>query len=220
MEKIDQFFREKLESHSEEPSLQVWNTLEDKLTKKNKGLVWRIAAGIALIAISTYAIVLITQNTNSEITSSIAEEVNAEPPQEVAPLVQEEPKLVTKSNQTASVKVKQKEVTQQNQVEPAIEIDNSVAVVAPEFTVSEPIIPVAEVVAVPKEEVKPIVLVYSLAAIDDPKNEIDKKSGLGKVLSKANEIKNSENAVGNIRQLKDDLFAFEFIKKSSEKNNN
>ncbi len=47
--KIDQFFKNKIEDHSLPPSEVAWNKVAANLSKKNNAIAWRIAAGILLI---------------------------------------------------------------------------------------------------------------------------------------------------------------------------
>lgn len=46
--KIDQFFKDKLESHLLPPSEEAWAKVEANLSKKNNAIVWRIAAAILI----------------------------------------------------------------------------------------------------------------------------------------------------------------------------
>ncbi len=46
--KIDQFFKDKLESHTLPPSEEAWSKVEANLSKKNNVVVWRIAAAILI----------------------------------------------------------------------------------------------------------------------------------------------------------------------------
>jgi hypothetical protein len=49
---LDQFFKEKLENHTEKPSALAWERLESQLPKKSKsykGIWWSIAASLTLI---------------------------------------------------------------------------------------------------------------------------------------------------------------------------
>jgi len=44
--KIDQFFKDKLERHTVPPSEEAWSKVEANLSKKNNSVVWRMAAAV------------------------------------------------------------------------------------------------------------------------------------------------------------------------------
>lgn len=49
---LDQFFREKLENHTEKPSALAWERLESQLppqSKSNKGIWWAVAASLTIL---------------------------------------------------------------------------------------------------------------------------------------------------------------------------
>jgi len=52
--KVDRLFKDKLEEHTIQPSAQAWDKVEAHLGKKNKMVVWRIAAGVVLLGVLTF----------------------------------------------------------------------------------------------------------------------------------------------------------------------
>jgi hypothetical protein len=55
--KIDQFFKEKLEEHTLPASEEVWAKVEANLSKKNNIAIWRIAAAVLLMGALVSAII-------------------------------------------------------------------------------------------------------------------------------------------------------------------
>src|SRR6185369_2559743 len=58
--KIDQFFKDKLEGHTLPPSEEAWAKVEANLSKKNNVAIWRIAAAI-LIAGALISVIMWSQ---------------------------------------------------------------------------------------------------------------------------------------------------------------
>ncbi|NJN41909.1 MAG: hypothetical protein HC811_06480 [Flammeovirgaceae bacterium] len=231
MEKIDQLFKAKLSDHKVEVSPQVWTSLEQKLTKKNKGITWiRVAAGLALITGASYSILLLNQEPEI-IDQPIAKEIQNQPIEslpQLAPLEKTKSKVnVTAINQKEEKTTPIINTTETNQPIAQIELQESkfeqqTALLNPEIIINTPILPEQNEVGETELKERPMVLVYTLARIEKPAIAQDQKNGFEKALTIAKEIKNSEtDVVGNIRQFKDELFAMQFLKKSTnEKNNN
>ena len=73
---------------------------------------------------------------------------------------------------------------------------------------------------------KPVVIEYTLASIKIPNTETNdelyataKKTGIKKVLEIAGEVRSGEGSISSLRQAKNELFAFNFIKEKEERNN-
>ncbi|WP_192350795.1 hypothetical protein [Algoriphagus sp. Y33] len=93
--KLDQFFKERLENHTEAPSKLAWERLESQLPKKNKsykGIWWAAAASVAILFTVGYFLVreentgkempLLSENKTEELTENEAHtEINT--PQEI-----------------------------------------------------------------------------------------------------------------------------------------
>lgn len=87
----------------------------------------------------------------------------------------------------------------------------------PEEITIEPVVLEAETVAAKTEAPKPIVLVYTLESVASPGDAARKETSLERVVEFARTVKHSD-PVGDIRGLKDELFAFDFRKKQTKKN--
>ncbi|HZY82195.1 MAG TPA: hypothetical protein VFE50_21870 [Cyclobacteriaceae bacterium] len=210
--KVDKFFKEKLETHSLQPSAQAWDKVESHLSKKNKMVVWiRVAAAIALMGALTF--VALNWDTNKEQKIEVVKKDEAPREQPVIEQEKIEEKVMGAPKQVA---VKKKKAT------PAA------PVVVEEEKVEEPIAIVEEpvIVEAPTKEQKAvneqkgITLTYSLPSIkktepvatEEPVVAEVKKTGLERVLEIAKDVKNADNPLGELREAKDDIFAFDFKK--------
>ncbi|MEI9919802.1 MAG: hypothetical protein WDO14_13540 [Bacteroidota bacterium] len=203
--KLDKLFKEKLEENSLQPSAQAWEKVEAHLGKKNKMVLWlRVAAAIAVVGLLTFA----AFNWNSGYKEPKQEIVKKEI-EKVEP-VKEEPKEIIEKKEIKKQRVQPKVVIP---VIEKVEEQEQVAVV-PEPTIEL----VPEIKNESKVETKKgITLTYSLPpvkkeeapAIAEAKPE--KKTGLERVIEIAKEVK-SGDALGELRQAKDDIFALDFRK--------
>lgn len=215
MNKVDKFFKDKLETHALQPSTQAWEKVESNLSKKNKMTVWlRAAAAVALLGVLGF--VLATFN---EPEKQIVEE-KIEPKEQ--PTVVPEQK---KDEQKQIVVKKKKKPSPKKVVVPVVPV---VPDVQPEPETVQPEQQVAVVIEETPKKEKSITLVYSLPTIkkEQPAEEavatVDepKKTGLERVLEIAKEVKNADNPLGHLREAKDDIFAFEFKNKDKNKKQN
>jgi hypothetical protein len=215
--KVDKLFKEKLETHTLQPSAQAWEKVESHLSKKNKMVVWlRVAAAIALLT----AVTVVVVNFNEPEKKIVKEKIT---PQDEPTVVPDEKKEEPRQQVAeAPVKRKTQPKDQPKKVavpvipdEPEVQQEQQVAVVEPPTSVIE---------EAPMKE-KSITLVYALPTI---KKEIPaepvvatveepKKTGFERVLEIAKEVKNADNPLGDLREAKDEILAFEF-KKDKEKN--
>ncbi|HMJ67835.1 MAG TPA: hypothetical protein VK508_03015 [Cyclobacteriaceae bacterium] len=222
--KVDKLFKEKLEAHTLQPSAQAWEKIESHLSKKNKMVVWlRIAAAIALLGLLTFAALNwgIYKTPKTEL---VKQEIK---PQENPTIVPGEKKEEEK--QVAEAPAPMKKQKPERVVAPVVPVEQEVAIVEEKINTSltdrtdqelekkqEP----------EKKAEKPITLVYSLPTIKkeapaEPVVAETKKTGLERVLEIAKEVKNADNPLGDLRDAKDDIFAFEFRKdKDKTKKNN
>jgi hypothetical protein len=209
--KVDKLFKEKLEEHSIQPSAQAWEKVEAHLGKKNRMVLWlRVAAAIAVMGLLTF--VALNWNKGYE-----------EPKQE---LVKKEEPVKEKSAPPIAEKEKPKEITkkkiQPNVIMPAIiekqEQVEQVAIVQE----PEPGTLNTELQTLNTEpqtlNTKGITLTYSLPPIkkqESPAEPVvaeEKKTPLERVLHIAKEVKNGDNALGDLREAKDQIFALDFKK--------
>lgn len=210
--KVDKFFKDKLETYTLPPSAQAWDKVESHLSKKNKMVVWlRVAAAIALLGVVTFVVVDMSGPEKEIVKEKI--QPKHEPAAQPAQKKEQE-------KQVAEVPVKKRSVPKKTvaPVTPEIQPEPQVAVV------EDPAPAVVE--ETPKKE-KSITLVYSLPSVKrDPQPEAavatveqPKKTGFERVLEIAKEVKNADNPLGELREAKDDILAFEFKKDKNKKQN-
>jgi hypothetical protein len=222
--KVDKLFKEKLEAHTLQPSTQAWEKVESHLSKKNKMVVWlRIAAAIALLGLLTFAALNWSVNKTPKV-ELVKEEIKPAP-KETTPVIEDQKKKAEEDKQVAKAPVKKKAnvVTAviTNETEPQQETQQEKQQVA----VIEALPPANKNETTVKAE-KTITLVYSLPAIKKQAPEAPvvaeaRKTGLERVLEIAKEVKNADNPLGELREAKDDILAFEFKKdRDKTKKNN
>jgi hypothetical protein len=230
--RLDQLFKNKLSDHALAPSAYAWDRVKDGLAKKNnKPLLLRIAATVLLAGALTTTLFRLSSNdpvSNSSASLSKNEEskpnavkrTNSSPPSTLAGKQKLAGQLVSKN--------KKKRPVEKNyeKVEVITEDQNSAAqfLITEEPQHSPPLSgSITTVTRQPMEE-KPIVLVYRLETIEplrvvespqDPESK--ENSGLLRVIHFARDAKNGDGRLGDLRQAKDELFAFNFKK---DKQNN
>lgn len=226
MNKIDSFFKKKVEVAAMEPRGEAWAKLEANLSKKNKGLIWfRIAATLLLAGMLISSIMWLLNKGGEQ---QMAEKSKKETPVKVLDnnptkadnipqSPQEENKSIAESN-----KPHKKENQKSNQLTNSPntkEIERDVITINP----IEPETIQTETVAAAAVE-KSIVIEYTLESVKYLKKEapvlaetVEKKNSLQKAIDFAREAKNSDSPLGEIRQAKDDLFALNFKKDKQKK---
>lgn len=218
---MDKLFKEKLETHTLQPSAQAWEKVESHLSKKNKMVVWlRVAAVIALLT----AVAFVVVNFNDPQKQIVEEKIKPQQEPAVVPeQKKEEQKQTVKKDPLPKKKAAPAEVQEVQEVQEMPKVEEQVAIV------EEPAPVIEEVPQQVKTEKvqKPITLVYSLPAIKkeekpEPTVALDepKKTGLERVLEIAKEVKNADNPLGELREAKDDILAFEFKNKDKNKKHN
>jgi cytoskeletal protein RodZ len=234
MNKVDKFFKDKLEGHSLQPSPQAWEKVESHLSKKNRMVLWlRVAAAFALLGLLTFALMTwngYTSNEN-EIVETEKQKPVAPEKQEVAPAPQQQVAEAPskKRDQTSRKPQKTEQRTADVVTDDVIQIPEPQQVALNEATTANNELQAAteepQVTAQLVE--KPIVIVYSLPSIK--KKEVTpepivadaaKKTGLERVLEIAKEVKNSDSPLADLREAKDDIFALEFRNKDKSKKQN
>jgi hypothetical protein len=218
--KVDNFFKTKLEEHSLPPSGRSWEKIEANLSKKNKTILWfRLAAAVALIGIFMFAILqwmnkgdvqptLVLDNEKIESPKVVQEENNKH--NEIIPNQKQENKSVASSTVTKKVKQKANEKLPSKTEKEAL---------IPEK--EEPIIEIKIAEATEKvASQKPITLTFTLPTIKSKEEQVavaeEKRTALQKVVETANDIR-SGDVLGDFRDAKNDLFALEFRKDKSKK---
>lgn len=243
--KVDKLFKDKLEGHSLQPSAQAWEKVEAHLVKKNKiGLMLRTAAAIAVIGVVTF--VGLNWNDGKEMTKEIAkqEPVGEGKQEEGAKGVRSQEEVVSSKEEVVSSKESGvrsqespgtvKKQTKKPKTQPVPEQPRQQPVEQPiEQSLDHPIEQIAAVEDSPTQQPshlatrqpeKGITLTYSLPPV---KNEVtepaiaavkseEKRTGLERVLAIAREVKNGD-PLGELREAKDDIFAFDFRKDKTKK---
>ncbi len=220
MNSLDELFKNKLEDHSLTPSLTAWSKVEANLSKKNNTIIWfRIAACLALFSLSwlTYKQLVYTHDTKLMVemrpkTSNDLQKKSIPPntefskqthiprnvyPNKTKPTIVQQP---VASIETASIE----KITHE---QPLI-IETSIAEATQTYK---------QVIA---QTEKPLVIEYTLEAVTDQPQEATSRSRLQKVVDFALDAKHSDGALTNLRQAKDDLFAFNFKKDKSKPSKN
>ncbi len=226
MNKVDNFFKKKVYAVATEPRAEAWAKLEANLSKKNKGLIWlRIAASLLFAGMLITSIVWLQ---NKEGKQQMAVESKKETPAKAhdnnpvkadnpnQPL-QKESKSMAKNKKPGKKekKVSEKSTSSESVKEP----DPNITTIIP----VEPETIQTETVAAATVE-KPIVIEFTLESVKYLKKDapvlaetVEKKNSLQKALDFAREAKNSDSPLGEIRQVKDDLFALNFKKDKQKK---
>jgi hypothetical protein len=130
--KIDQFFKDKLEGHNLAPSEEAWAKVEANLSKKNNVVIWRIAAAIlvagALISVimwsqrdnNNHEKILATKKSNKDSVkeksapqiSSIEKKKEAKPKNKKSSnILPASPQIGNKADQKESIEIKTRSVT-------------------------------------------------------------------------------------------------------------
>ena len=228
MNKVDQFFKSKLEDLSIEPGVNAWANLEANLQKKNKGsILFRIAAVFMLLGMSIAAIIWLDKGTTDK---QLADQLKRKPSTNVAADTKlkedniKQSTIIIPTAKTFSKKITSTIKTQliNNEQNVAQAIKQEVNIDSTDKILIE--LKSTEKFAVITVKEKPIVIEYTLESVGYLKKEnpvvaesIEKKTSLQKALDFAREAKNSDSGLGNLRQAKDDLFALNF-KKDKQKN--
>jgi hypothetical protein len=228
IDRLDQFFKNKLDDYTIAPSENAWAKVEAGLSKKNNVVAWRIAAAVLITGALITTIYWSQKNTGNDQPAVAQKKIEkAEPKtsigndsktteqkvessviagnENVAPK-KSSVKSVTQPSLITSEEIQKKEmIATTNQVE---KITNDMN---PEIAVEEK----SKVEATPKTTVassqqKPIKLEFTL---DDSSvetvattNEV-KNTGLKKVLELAREMKEGEGPLTSLKEKKNELFA-------------
>lgn len=242
---IDRLFKNKLDQHRIEPTENAWEKVEASLSKKNNMVLWRWAAAVLLTGVLLTLAYQWQKNENNnpslaqkqikhlspqnnsdkniaaQETASVHEDrthqrtVPAKPGKSSNPMMpsaQASKTTVLLAKESASNKVAQK-----NEPMPTAE-----KLALPKVNEQEKIKPNAtSVIQTASTQQKPIKLEFTL---DDFSSEQtvatvadEKKSGFKKILDLARELKQGEGPVSNFREMKNEIFAHNFI--SKKKNN-
>lgn len=234
-DKIDLFFKRTLENHRITPGVNTWSAIEGKLVKKNKNFLWvRLAASVVLCAL---LVLFWTKPTHRQTNSgALATHVPAEINSSDEPQENKE-SATTKTHEVSqplpSLQHKMaSHPTSPNQIAEPLTLPAKKMEFNKEMTMSTSIIEEKSIfddVEVEDQQsgaIQSIVLVYTLPSIQ-PKadsrkiegypHKIEKHNNLKKVLELAGDLRTGESNLNSVRQTKNEILAFQFMK--NEKNN-
>jgi hypothetical protein len=221
--KVDSIFKTKLEGHSLPPSGKAWEKLEANLSKKNKAIIWfRLAAAVALIGIFTVAMLQWMDKGDAQPTLVI-EDSKPKTPEVTQPETVKTQKApsnrVETTKSVASITPTKKK--QKNQEKLSAKADEPVVISENKEEIITAIEPLEKAEKVASE--KSITLVFTLPTIKAKTNieegvaaVEEKKTALQKVVETANDIRTGD-VLGDLREVKNELFALEFKKDKSKK---
>ena len=231
---LDQLFKNKLTDHTLAPSVNAWDRVRGGLAKKNnRPVLVRMAAAVLLVGALTTTLLWLSSNDPDSNVSSISKKGESKT-DTANPIPSSNPPAGVEKQSPAEKPVSKKKKATPLPIEKEIEtsrtnVEDQNHVAQSEITTNGQTLPpspseVVTLVASRTAEEKPIVLEYRLetidptpvvetAAVPEPKE----KSGLLKVIDFARDAKNGDGRLGDLRQAKDELFAFNFKK---EKQNN
>jgi hypothetical protein len=228
--KIDQFFKGKLDGHMLPPSEEAWAKVEAGLSKKNNVAVWRIAAAVLITGALVSVIIWPQPKTEN------SQPVVAETQSPTARPSKEKP-LVSKSQRNAIAASPKKAVTMPIQPTVVVKeqhmdeikageslpIENKLSSAAESVAVMEKNnieenkkLEATRPVVIASTKQKPIKLEFTLEDFSsEPVATVSeqKSSGLKKVWELAREVKNGD---GPVREIKNELFAFNFRKNKTQ----
>jgi len=234
---LDHLFRNKLSDHAVVPSAQAWDRVRGGLTKKNDKLfLMRMAAAVLLAGVLTTTLLWLSSHdpiSNASSTSSVGykaePKTNASKPMNPSPQALRDGKQQTTAQQVPGKKKQTVETNHEkiqvieNQNKSVTKTEEPPPSLIPTGSASPGSVEVTTVTSNQNAE-KPIVLVYRLETIEPQAveeshsaSEPKGNSGLLKVINFARDAKNGDGRLGDLRQAKDELFAFNFKK---DKQNN
>lgn len=223
---IDSLFKKKLEAHSIDPGSNSWSRVASNLPKKNKSIIWFRAAAVLLLA-GIASVIWFYSNNQTPTSDSIAQTEKIDPAKkEASPIQKSEPQQFITSNPPLNKKQRDEPIIIKK-VKPTVD-DPSIPIDIQNESMTEVTLTETPEELQPEEFVaavtKPIVIVYELKNINKKtpaqfeEDAIpEKKNGLRKVLDVANDMRTSENPFSELRQAKEEIFAFNFKKET--KNN-
>jgi hypothetical protein len=225
--RLDNYFKERVHQHETAPSSEAWGKIEARRSKKNsKVTLLRIAAGIAAIGLISVMMIDLQKDAPSQ---KLSQQNNEQRPARNLDKVKE-PKSQTRSSDTKELKKSHTQVRKiDKQADPKEKNIDLQATVTPDPVVleSNEARQIASLVEQEKPKAKRIVIVYTLPTINkaSQQNAVagaeEKRTGLQKVMDVAMEVRASDIPLGQLREAKDDLFAFELKRdKTKTKTNN
>jgi len=232
----DNLFREKLEHFQLNASADAWNRIEAGLTKRANKMLWmKIAAGLVLLSVASIILWNNSTDLNQHTTAIVNQDFGKENQTVVTTPMDA---IATSDNVLAEEKKSTHSIVADRKRKAVVTEPNQLAVVE---TIQEEIFtgsenPASETLSVQTdipqtESLAGIYLVYTAEEVnqkylrqqpeEDATSEEKKSSRMQMLMSVANNLKNGEKALGDLRQMKDEIFALNFIdeKKQQTKKN-
>ncbi len=217
--KVDKFFKDKLGGHTLQPSAQAWEKVESHLSKKNKMAVWlRVAAAVALFGLLLFAALNWEGYTSKQ--NDIVEQKSPQTPAPEPKVEAQVPAPQVAKQEAPKIESKPKtQVVEEEPVQIAEVVKEEEQTESP-VAMNEPS-PVTELTETAE---KPVVIVYSLPTIRkkeavEPVVAETKKTAIERVLEIAKDVKNSDSPLADLREKKDEIFALDFRKDKTKKQN-
>ncbi len=243
----DKLFREKLEGFQKPAPASAWDKIEKNLNNKSpKGLWWKIAASLLLLAVATYVLwPKGSQSTENSIATKKAEETKsiATPKEEQVkkekPAPEQTPITPLESSQENNVAKVNKEKYQSTEKiqESKITIEESVAnietplnEIIPTTETKTEIVEIATVDINATTRIKDEYITLIVTADEANKyltkntntqatSDVKKTSSLRKLLKKASDLTNDQRPLADLRQKKDEILALNFDSKKQRGQN-
>ncbi len=231
----DNLFRDKLEHFQLKPSAEAWNRIEAGLAKpSNKSLWFKVAAGLVLLSVASFILWNITtkqENVNTAQQENITQStINDAAIADNA--IATETALAEEKKQTPVPSLKEnhkKTIASHNTPIAAIDIQPEESLPALEIPAVEYLLTQTD-----NTEAESATGVYLVLTADEVNQKYLRKqqepeatpeeknsSRIQMLMSVAHNLKNGEHALGDLRQMKDEIFALNFIdekKQQSKKN--
>lgn len=233
---MDKLFKEKLENHTLLPSEEAWARVEAKLSKKNNVVAWRIAAAILLMGV--FISLMYWQQTKENASAPTLAETPTSKENKAAtptppannPVAMSPTKKTSQPSSTTIYQKKAESSAAQHVIEQKEETsvtlvietpkENAVALVNEKKEEEKIIRNATSTTTLASSTQKPIKLEFTLDDFASEENVVAttevKNTGLKRVLELAKEVKNGEGPVNDLREMKNELFAFNFIKNKTK----
>ncbi|HEX5169406.1 MAG TPA: hypothetical protein VFW11_09545 [Cyclobacteriaceae bacterium] len=224
----DKLFKSKLENYHRPAPVNAWARIESGLSKKNNRGFWlKIAASLTLIAIVSYGIIAITKKDNT--TPLLTEQKSPEQllpaedkgeindvPEKTERVKEKVLQPILKKNRAVE---KQSEKTT-NKIPEETPYQQIKMTVENEVTVNEEVASTNEPAITSDRAVKGFKLVIEADEVNEKylmkstiakaTSEDNSASGIKKLLDKANDLKNNQDPVGDLRHMKNEILALNF----------
>ena len=232
MKEMDDLFRSKLEDHAILPSASAWERVEAGLPGKNTyTLIWRWAAAIVVggLMLGIFLRKPVETKTVAK-TQAVPEKQAPLNKKASAPLLSEKNNNIKKQLRPTNKHLPVNKVENNSNQEMQAPVEEIITSQPEKVEIAQATIPS------PAESRKRIVLTYTLEDVTAPvvaqkfddtgiqgptqplvADQKEKENSFRKMFDFARTVKNSESPIGELRDMKEELFALELKKKSTSK---